>query len=125
MGNNKFWKGVCWGALIGGAVTLFDKQTRKDVANSGRKIAGAIKNPKQTAQKVKTIVRNLQDAYENIRDDVTYISDKLYELKDVPTRVTDIITESKKVVEGKGPNFNQTAIQLHSGKEDNHTDTDK
>ena len=124
MGNNKFWKGVWWGALIGGAVTLLDKQTRQDLAYSGKKVGEVIKNPKQTVQKVKTAARDMQEAYKNIRDDITYISDKLYELKDVPTRVSDIINESKKVVEGKGPNPIQTTIPLKS-KDGNHTDTSK
>ncbi|MET3698666.1 hypothetical protein SAMN05877753_10499 [Bacillus oleivorans] len=122
MGNNKFWKGVCWGALIGGAVSLLDKQTRKEMADSGKKIGKAIKNPKLTAQKVKNMVRDYQEAYENIRDDVTYISDKLYELKDVPTKVTDIISESKKVVEGKGNSIEQSNIQLKPDIHDNRTD---
>ncbi|GAA0341979.1 hypothetical protein GCM10008967_35460 [Bacillus carboniphilus] len=104
MGNSKFLKGVMWGALIGGAVTLLDKETRQEFMQTGKKAGQALRNPKQTTQKIKEKVQDWQEAYEHIRDDVTYISDKLYELKDVPPKVTDIINESKKAIDGTNDN---------------------
>lgn len=106
--SSKFLKGVFLGALIGGAVSLFDKDTRRDMALKGRKLGQAIKNPKQTSQMIKEKATEIQQAYEQIRNDLTYISDKLYELKDVPPKVTDIITESKKVIEGPGQSTNDS-----------------
>lgn len=41
--NNKFVKGIIYGALIGGVITLFDKEVRQQALSEGKQKARQIK----------------------------------------------------------------------------------
>lgn len=80
---SKFWKGILWGALAGGAVSLLDRETRQAVKESCQKtsknISYIIKNPDEIASQVKETATKLRTTIEEVNDDLFYIVDKVGE----------------------------------------------
>lgn len=99
MRKNKFGTYVLLGALLGGAVSLFDKRTREEVVNQSKNIASSIRfysgNPAVLRTKVQEKAEKYQSIYEQISDDATYIKEKVDELKQLTPQVKDIVTETK------------------------------
>lgn len=87
--SNKFWKGMLVGALAGGAITLFDRDTRIAMKENCQKAAKVIKNPKETASKIWTTV-------EQISEDIAYITDKVEELRDATPQVKKYFNKNEK-----------------------------
>jgi gas vesicle protein len=93
--SNKFWKGMLLGAIAGGALTLFDKETRQAMKENGQKAAELIKNPKQTYEQVKEAAIQIKSIVEQVTDDLSYITEKVDELRETTPQVTKILKETK------------------------------
>lgn len=87
MGNNKFLKGILYGAIIGGAVTLFDKEVRKQVCNQGKVWAGELKeiitNPGETVQQIQGQVQSFKNSIQQINEDMKFLAEKAVEMKEL------------------------------------------
>jgi len=99
----KFWKGVLLGALVGGAISLIDKETRDSVIENSKKVGNnvkeIVKNPKATYLAARQKINHLIETYQEINEDLQFIAEKAVELKEVGEEATKIITETKKVFE--------------------------
>jgi len=88
LGKNLFFKGVFFGALVGGALSLLHKETRRDVMNASKKTINQIKyvvtHPVETAEKIQYKVTNFVDSIEEISDDLKEINDRIHHIKTVP-----------------------------------------
>lgn len=99
--RNRLWDGILIGALVGAAVSMFDKQTRDHVIKGSRKLGAqvtkAVKNPKQTQEAIKEKLNEFKETVEHISEDVSFIAGKVDELREVTPQVFDIVKETKEV----------------------------
>lgn len=86
MGKSLFWKGVFLGAIAGGALSLFDKDTRQAVAANCKKTTGEIshyiKHPNEAISQVKELTSKVKSTIEQVTSDVSFIASKVDELKE-------------------------------------------
>lgn len=99
--QNKFWKGVLFGALAGGAISLLDRETRKSVADSCKSTAKGvsyfISHPNDIAEKVKEKTSQIRTTVEQVSEDVSFIAEKVEELREVTPAVVGIVNDTKEV----------------------------
>lgn len=99
MRKNQFWKGMLFGAIAGGALSLLDKETRqvmKDhVQNTSEKFIFIVKNPGEITEKVKESAGRFKTTVEQMSEDIAYITEKVDELRQLTPQVTDIIKDTK------------------------------
>jgi|UPI0003F93EC0 gas vesicle protein len=98
-GTSGFWKGILWGAIAGGTLSLLKKETRQSVLegckNASGNISQVMKNPGKVSGQLKTAASKLRSTVEDVVEDLSYIADKVEELKDVTPQVTEIFKETK------------------------------
>lgn len=100
MGNlDKFWKGVFFGAIAGGALSLLDKETRSAAAEGVRRAAHnvsyLVKHPTDFVDQIKETSYKVRRTIEDVSEDVSYIAQKVEELRTVPPQVAEIMKETK------------------------------
>lgn len=102
MSNSKFLKGVLWGAVAGGALSLLDRTTRQIVLKKCQRTAGKVtyyvKHPVEAVENVKESTQRLRTTIEEVGSDVTFLSEKINELREITPQVTDIVKETKEVL---------------------------
>jgi gas vesicle protein len=100
-GTGKFWRGVFIGALVGGALSLFDKPTREAVASNckraAKKAADIVTNPKEVAEKVKIKTEQVRQTIEQVSDDLHFIKEKVEEFAEATPEVVNFVKETKDV----------------------------
>ncbi|SES42832.1 hypothetical protein [Psychrobacillus sp. OK032] len=99
MSESKFVKGVVYGALIGGALTMLDNKTRNAVVQKSNSIGRQIKYYSTNRQELKTTIEDQlmkwKSFYEQINSDATYISQKVNEVKEMTPQVKTLLTDTK------------------------------
>lgn len=100
MGNkNKFWKGILFGAIAGGAVALLDKETRhsviEDIKKGTKEVTHFITHPSEVAEQLRTKTEKLRNTVEQVSEDVTFIAEKVGELKEVTPAVVSLVSDTK------------------------------
>lgn len=97
--KNQFWKGIFFGAVAGGIISLLDKETRQvmkgNIQTASRKVTYIVKNPCEITQKVKETAGKLKETVEQVGEDISYIVNKVDELRELTPQVTDILKETK------------------------------
>jgi gas vesicle protein len=97
--KNQFWKGMLFGAIAGGVISLLDKETRQvmkeNIQTVSRKASYIVRNPGEVTQKVKETAVKLKETVEQVGEDISYIVDKVDELRELTPQVTDILKETK------------------------------
>lgn len=97
--GNKMVSGMLLGALIGAAISLFDKETRKTfIHNSkqiGNKTAKMIKNPEVVANQVKKNVNAFRSTFSEVAEDVRFLSAKINELNETTPQMLNMIKDAK------------------------------
>ncbi|SRR5690606_24923429 len=101
MGRKKLAKGMLIGALVGGALSLFDRETRKEVFSSGKKVGikvlDVLSNPGKTLSGIKEKVEALQKAYREINEDLRFFVEKAQEIKEASLETKELLEETKEV----------------------------
>lgn len=99
MSSGKFWKGIVIGAMIGGAVTLFDKEVRKQVAEDSKRVCRKVKvvvsNPQQTVECVQDKVNQFTQSYKKLSEDIQFITEKATEIKNLSQQTMETVQELK------------------------------
>ncbi|MBY0122936.1 YtxH domain-containing protein [Bacillus sp. S/N-304-OC-R1] len=99
MGKSLFLKGVFYGALAGGALSLLDKTTRESVAANCKKatkqITYYVKNPDEVISQIQDMTEKVQSTYEQVSSEVSFIMEKVDELKDSTAEVVELVEETK------------------------------
>jgi gas vesicle protein len=99
--RSRLWDGILIGALVGAAVSMFDKQTREHVLEGGRKlgsqVAKTVKNPKETQEALKEKFNEFKETVEHLSEDVSFIAGKVDEIRELTPQVVDIVKETKEV----------------------------
>ncbi|WP_026584659.1 YtxH domain-containing protein [Bacillus sp. J33] len=99
MGKSLFWKGVLYGAIAGGALSLLDKTTRETVTANVKKTSSDVgyylKNPKEAVTQVQEVSNKVRTAIEQVSEDVAFITGTVEELKEMAPEVTEIVQNTK------------------------------
>lgn len=100
--GNKFWKGVLLGALAGGALTLFDRETREAVASgcrrTGKKVCYYVKHPDEAARMVSESTKKIRSTIAEVEEDISFITEKVEELRELTPQMVDIVKDTKEVL---------------------------
>lgn len=97
--SNKFWKGMLWGALAGGFLSLLDRETRltmKESCVKGYKsVTKIVKNPEEITNQVKETAQKWKTTVEEVGEDIAFITSKVEELRETTPKVTKMLKETK------------------------------
>lgn len=99
MSGNKFWKGMLYGALAGGALSLFDKNTRqimkKNVSKVYQQVSYVVQHPREISDQVKETAEKFRTTFEQVSEDISYITGKVDELRELTPQVKEIVKDTK------------------------------
>ncbi|PLT31911.1 hypothetical protein [Peribacillus deserti] len=108
--NSKLLKGLMYGALAGGVIAMFDRNTRQSFMDGGGRTFKGMKsfltNPLEGVTKMGEYSSRLRSQIEEISGDINFISEKVDELKEVPIQVAEVVMDTKDILthEGSTPN---------------------
>lgn len=109
MGSNKLSTGIFLGAILGGAVSLLDRETRKQTFEAARKSGQTLSyysgHPKELAERTKSKVEKLKVTVEQIQEDFEFLSSKLDEVRDMTPQLKNILVETKETFETSGETY--------------------
>ncbi|WP_391117319.1 YtxH domain-containing protein [Psychrobacillus sp. L3] len=101
MSETKLVKGIVYGALIGGALTMLDRTTRNGVAKKsrylGRQIQYYSKNRQELITTIEEQLTKWKSFYDQFASDATYISQKVNEVKEITPQVKTLLSDTKEV----------------------------
>lgn len=99
MGKNLFLKGMFYGALAGGALSLLDKKTRQDMKVNVKKVyehvSYVIHHPGEITENVKDTAEKIRNTIEQVSEDISYITGKVDELRELTPQVKEVVKETK------------------------------
>lgn len=99
MRKNKFGMYILFGALLGGAVSLLDGSTRRQVVSKSKKMVSNItfysKNPDILKSKAQEKAEKYQSIYEQFADDASFLKEKVDELKQLTPQVKELVVDTK------------------------------
>src|SRR6478752_953005 len=79
--RNKLVEGIVIGAIIGGAVSLFDKETRSSVIQGSKKLKDKtttlIQHPELVTDTVKEKYETIRTTIEQVSEDVSFVAGKV------------------------------------------------
>ncbi|CEG25649.1 hypothetical protein [Bacillus sp. B-jedd] len=124
-GTKRFWKMMLLGALAGGAVSLFKRETRTAVFDGVKKtsdnVAYALKNPGEITDSIRDAAKKIQNTVEQMNDDIVYIAGKVEELRGTTPQLVGILKETKgafaKKEDSEGPETVSAMAGGISGKD--------
>lgn len=97
--QNKMVQSMLIGAVIGAAVSLFDKETRETfVHNSkcvGQKTVDVIKHPGKYTNRLKDQYNAIRTTVEQVSEDVRFVTGKVNELTEATPQIVDILKDTK------------------------------
>jgi gas vesicle protein len=99
MVKNLFFKGIVYGAIAGGALSLLDNQTRQAMKVNVKKAYGqvsyVVRHPGEITENVKEAAEKFRNTIEQVSEDISYITGKVDELRELTPQVKDIVKETK------------------------------
>lgn len=100
--RNRFFEGVILGAIIGGAYTLCDQETRTTVLKTGKetimKTAKMIQNPLKITEDIKKGVKEITATYQQMKEDIAFVTEKAHELKELTPQMIEILKDTKEIL---------------------------
>ncbi|AQU72187.1 MULTISPECIES: hypothetical protein [Priestia] len=97
--RNKLVEGIVIGAIIGGAVSLFDKETRSSVIQGSKKLKDKtttlIQHPELVTDIVKEKYETIRTTIEQVSEDVSFVAGKVEKLKETTPQVMEIVNDTK------------------------------
>ncbi|AJI24071.1 YtxH domain-containing protein [Priestia megaterium] len=97
--RNKLVEGIVIGAIIGGAVSLFDKETRNSVIQGSKKLKDKtttlIQHPELVTDTVKEKYETIRTTIEQVSEDVSFVAGKVEKLKETTPQVMEIVNDTK------------------------------
>lgn len=88
--QKRFLKGVFIGAVVGGAYTLFERETRDAMVEMGKetceKVGKFVRHPIRSTENLRENIREVKETFQEIREDFKFVTDKVHELTDRPQK---------------------------------------
>ncbi|MDF2856326.1 MAG: YtxH protein [Neobacillus sp.] len=98
-GKNQFWKGMLYGAIAGGAISLLDKPTREamkeNIQKAYKQVSYVVKHPGEISEQVKGTAEKIRNTVEQVSEDISYITGKVDEIRELTPQVKEIVKETK------------------------------
>lgn len=99
MGKNLFFKGMLYGAIAGGTLSLLDKQTRQIMKRNVKKgydqVSYVVTHPREITENVKDAAEKIRNTIEQVSEDISYITEKVDDLRELTPQVRGIVKETK------------------------------
>ncbi|WP_335871028.1 YtxH domain-containing protein [Bacillus sp. 2205SS5-2] len=100
MAKNRLVQGMVYGAIIGGAISMLDRNTREGVVDgtkkSGKQIKHYSKNPKQMSDYMKDLYDKFKTTADQLNEDVKFVNEKFETLRnEVTPQVKEVLEETK------------------------------
>ncbi|MGG0670647.1 hypothetical protein [Sporosarcina koreensis] len=99
MGNSKFGRFIMLGAILGGAVSMFDRSTRQQVMKKSNAMISQVgyysKNPDVLKHKLQQQKDKYLSIYEQFSGDAAYIKNQVDELKTLTPQVKELVVGTK------------------------------
>ncbi len=89
------FKGIMLGSLIGGALSLFNKQTRNSSLQSIQKFKQSVTDLDSITETITNTSEKLRATAEKVTDDISFVLEKVEELKQVTPAIASIVKETK------------------------------
>ncbi|TDL30675.1 YtxH domain-containing protein [Jeotgalibacillus sp. S-D1] len=125
MGSNKFSTGIFLGAILGGAVSLLDRETRTQTFAAARKSGQTISyyssHTRELVSVAKKKAEQLKATVEQIQDDFEFLTEKIDEVKEMTPQLKNILVETKETFEHSGETYKH-ALTDDEKNEENRTD---
>jgi gas vesicle protein len=97
--KNQFWRGMLYGAIAGGAISLLDKHTRKVMKENIQKAYGQVsyivRHPGEISEQVKGTAEKIRTTVEQVSEDISYIAGKVEDLRELTPQVKEMVKETK------------------------------
>ena len=97
--RNKMVEGMLIGAVIGAAVSLFDKETRDIAIRNGKvltsKTIDIIKNPEVVTGKIRDNIRMVRTTIDEVTEDIQFLATKVHELNEKTPEMIEMINDTK------------------------------
>lgn len=91
--NNKLVKGMLIGAFVGAAISLFDRETRKNTAitvkDCSQKIWKCAKDPSKMIENISNKLSSTRAKVEEFTEDIQYIINKVNDIKNSTQNLTN------------------------------------
>lgn len=101
--QNKLVKGMLYGAVLGAAISLLDRQTREktvlQIKDCSRKVWVYSKNPSVLIDNVSNKLSATRQKVEEVTDDLAFIVEKVNDIKQSGNR---LLMTNKNVEDGDG-----------------------
>ncbi|MEH7273979.1 YtxH domain-containing protein [Neobacillus vireti] len=98
MGKNLFLRGMIYGAIAGGALSLLDKQTRHAMKVNVKKVyeqvSYVVHHPSELTENVKETAEKIRNTIEQVSEDISYITGKVDELRELTPQVKERVMEA-------------------------------
>jgi gas vesicle protein len=121
MGTKRFIKGLVFGAMAGGFITLLNKETREDVMNSTKKggefIGRYARDPQLLVESTKEVYEKVRETAQQIGEDMEFINQKVEEIKELSPQVKDLIEDTKETIHSSSESYKEVFTE-----EDHHSD---
>ncbi|MCA1032605.1 YtxH domain-containing protein [Bacillus timonensis] len=105
MKRNKMLEGMMFGAIVGAAVALFDKETRETVIHNskscGKKAIDVMKNPEVVTEKIKHNINTVRTTIEEVTEDVKFLASKVSEINETTPKMVEMLKETKQTFSTK------------------------
>ena len=99
MNENKFVKGLVFGAIAGAGFSLFDKATRHDMKYKLQTVSSDVKYYAKNREDLKMMLQEkaetVQSVYNQFTQDAQYLSGKYKEIKTLTPQVKTLVTDTK------------------------------
>ncbi|MGF2615058.1 YtxH domain-containing protein [Rossellomorea vietnamensis] len=111
MGTKRFFKGLVFGAMAGGFITLLNKETREDVMNSTKKggefISRYASDPQLLVESTREVYEKVRETAQQIGEDMEFINSKVEEIKELSPQVKELIEDTKETLHSSSESYKE------------------
>jgi gas vesicle protein len=116
MGKNLFLKGIIYGALAGGAISLLDKKTRQDMKVNVKKayeqVSYVIAHPGEITGSIKETAEKIRNTIEKVNEDISFITEKVDELRELTPQVKERVKETRNAFSGPEDSLEEDLLKV-------------
>lgn len=103
--RNKMVEGMVIGAVLGAAISLFDKETREQFLHTSKRVSkkcvDVMKNPQGYTEMVKDQFNTIRTTALQVAEDVRIVTSKVNEIVETTPEIVDAVKETKDAISNK------------------------
>ncbi|WOV86627.1 YtxH domain-containing protein [Sporosarcina oncorhynchi] len=117
MGKSKFGLYIIGGAVVGAAVSMLDKTTRRHVLDRSNRMTKQVgfyaKNPEELKQRFQETKDKYVSIYEQFSGDAAYIKSQVEELKTLTPQVKELVVDTKEAFVDSKEDYKDIVHESH------------